>query len=322
MKNEIRKITKWCCPVIVFMFFIMFGCAFSGFAASNGPIVTYPANYEEVPCDIGLTITWNPPAGVNDVDYYIVSIRRFYNETVYDSNIQKFVVLRKDSLIVNREFVSSGVDQLSLSRGQLRSGDTFRLSVCAVTTSGRELYSDERYFHATVHAGVLDGTASFKIWNGFSDETKSAVYYSCVAWNNAIDLDREVVNTYPFSQGLDSSTVDYEDNINSVVPIYDYERTYLMLTTYTCYTGSLGFAHADITVNKIHDWANSQRSGYYDVQNAMTHEFGHVVGLNDKYDSWSTEWTMYGYCDTNEIKKRSLHSVDINSVYNLYDWLR
>lgn len=304
------------------MFFVMFGCAFSVFAASNGPVVTYPSNYEEVPCDIGLTITWEPPSSVNDVDYYVVSIRRFYYETVYDATIKKYVTLRKDSLIVDHEIVSSGVDQLSLNSAQLTSGDTFRLSVCAVTMSGRQLYSDERYFHSTAHPGISEGTVSFKIWNGFSDDTKSAVYYSCRAWNNAIDLDREVVNTYPFSQGVSSSTVNYYDNINSVVPIYDYEWTYLMLTTWTHDEETLELINVDITINKIHDWANSQRSGYYDVQNAMTHEVGHVVGLNDKYDSWSTEWTMYGYSDPNEIKKRSLHSADISSVYNLYDWQR
>ncbi len=225
-------------------------------------------------------------------------------------------------LIVDHEIVSSGVDLLSVNSAQLTRGDTFRLSVCAVTMSGRQLYSDERYFHSTAHAGILDGTVSFKIWNGFSDDTKSAVYNSCRAWNNAIDLDREVVNTYPFSQGISSSTLNTYDNINSVVPIYDYEHTYLMQTNSTIYVDTLGLANVDITDNKIHDWANSQRSGYYDVQNAMTHEVGHVVGLNDKYDSWSTEWTMHGYSDTNEIKKRSLHSTDISSVYTLYDWQR
>jgi hypothetical protein len=59
-------------------------------------------------------------------------------------------------------------------------------------------------------------------------------------------------------------------------------------------------------------------SGYYDVQNVITHEVGHVVGLCDIYDSWATEITMYGSASTGEIKKRTLETHDTVSANHLY----
>ena len=65
------------------------------------------------------------------------------------------------------------------------------------------------------------------------------------------------------------------------------------------------------------DWSASGNPEWYeyDVQNVMTHEFGHWLELRDVYDP---EATMYGYIDMGETKKRSLAQDDIDGIRHIY----
>jgi len=56
----------------------------------------------------------------------------------------------------------------------------------------------------------------------------------------------------------------------------------------------------------------------FDVRNIATHEAGHVVGLDDLYDSVYSEITMYGYSAKGETKKISLEVGDVNGTKALY----
>jgi predicted Zn-dependent protease len=51
-------------------------------------------------------------------------------------------------------------------------------------------------------------------------------------------------------------------------------------------------------------------SNAYDVQNTMTHEFGHWLNLGDITDSSCSEVTMFATVSIGETKKRSLASAD------------
>jgi hypothetical protein len=75
-----------------------------------------------------------------------------------------------------------------------------------------------------------------------------------------------------------------------------------------------------ITFNSAYSWSTSSggTSGCYDVQAIATHEFGHWLMLLDLYSSADTEKTMYGYATTNEIKKRTLTSDDIEGIRSIY----
>lgn len=77
----------------------------------------------------------------------------------------------------------------------------------------------------------------------------------------------------------------------------------------------------DIMFDTDFTWGNVDSDGttVMDLQNIVTHELGHGVGLADLYeDEWS-EQTMYGYADYGEIKKRTLESGDIAGIQALYD---
>ncbi|PAV10940.1 hypothetical protein ASJ81_02185 [Methanosarcina spelaei] len=72
--------------------------------------------------------------------------------------------------------------------------------------------------------------------------------------------------------------------------------------------------------NTDYSWstASGGESGKWDVQSVATHEFGHWLTLYDLYDSTDSEKTMYEWTASNEIKKRTLDSDDINGIKHIY----
>ena len=59
-------------------------------------------------------------------------------------------------------------------------------------------------------------------------------------------------------------------------------------------------------------------SGYFDVQDIMTHEAGHWLMLLDLYQNGASAQTMYGYGSTGELKARSLESGDLAGLRRIY----
>lgn len=55
-----------------------------------------------------------------------------------------------------------------------------------------------------------------------------------------------------------------------------------------------------------------------DLQNIVTHELGHAVGLADVYDGDCSDVTMYGYSGYGETQKRTIETPDITAVQMLY----
>lgn len=94
--------------------------------------------------------------------------------------------------------------------------------------------------------------------------------------------------------------------------------------TYVWYYPATGLlAEADTAFNKNYKWTFTPYTGSndcggvigtYDLQNIGTHEFGHWIGLDDLYNASTRDLTMYGYGDTQELKKDSLGRGDISGV--------
>ena len=70
------------------------------------------------------------------------------------------------------------------------------------------------------------------------------------------------------------------------------------------------FAWGDATATNI--------TSVMDLQNIVTHELGHAVGLDDIYSTTCSAVTMYGYSDYGETSKRSLEQPDITGLQKMY----
>jgi hypothetical protein len=74
----------------------------------------------------------------------------------------------------------------------------------------------------------------------------------------------------------------------------------------------------DTLLNVDFAWSLSGESGKMDVQNIMTHEFGHWCGLDDLYRDRDYWLTMYGYANYGEMYKRTLGLGDILGLQKVY----
>jgi hypothetical protein len=80
-----------------------------------------------------------------------------------------------------------------------------------------------------------------------------------------------------------------------------------------------GIMEFDMVLDDVNfDWSTSGASDKMDVQNIVTHELGHAVGLDDMYQSSCSEVTMYGYSTEGETKKCDLEPADIAGLLTLY----
>lgn len=269
------------------------------------PIIVSPTQYEEIKPFTDLTIRWLKPVS-GTVSRYIVRAREL-----------KIRNTATEELILNAQNVPSLTTALILDGNKIKQRGYYRISICAVMADGTYHYSDERYFFSGVSKGVKPGKIiSFKIWTGFEDASKGAMYYATRTWIDS--LGEELVNTYAFDSGVTSSAFITGDGVNTIIPYYDSNTEYLMRAT-TTYTNDGYTNEVDIRINKNHPWSNNLTPGTYDVENVITHEVGHAHGIVDKYDSFSSNWTMYFKSDYLETKKRDLHSYDIQAAKDLND---
>lgn len=74
----------------------------------------------------------------------------------------------------------------------------------------------------------------------------------------------------------------------------------------------------DMQINAYYQWAIGSMNNRFDLQNVVTHEFGHFVSLNDLYRRREKNMTMYGYVAFGETKKRSLAGPDKLGVRQIY----
>lgn len=275
--------------------------------AATKLVITSPTQKQEIVSNQAVTIRWKKPSG--SISYYIVNVRELSVGNGTTGN-----------LIVNRVQLSSSATSYSLPWSILTYDATYRISVSAYFSDGTSpLWSDEIYFFTTCYKLYTQHPISFYIWEGFSDLTKDAIYYSAQAWNNALEYNVELVNTYPLSQCHSLQVINNYDGLNYITAATPPVGQSYLMSTYIRKNSSGTAIEIDINVNRSgHPWANSAQPGKYDVQSSMTHEMGHVVGLAHTYESFAIDWTMYGYTNMNDIRQRSLHSNDITLLRSLY----
>jgi hypothetical protein len=94
-------------------------------------------------------------------------------------------------------------------------------------------------------------------------------------------------------------------------------RAGVIAVTYIWYRGSQ-ILETDTRMNTLYKWSLTGEAGKMDVQNIMTHEFGHWAGLADLYDDVDYWLTMYGYSTYGETYKRTLGFGDILGLQAVY----
>ncbi len=263
------------------------------------PILTTPTQYQEFVYGEDITLRWTQPG--DKPGRYLINVRK-----LSEGNETTSVLIVENASTTNsyRKILTSSLPPCS----------AYRVSVCAVYSNGTKKYSDEIYFFVSTYNLNTNYPISFKIWNSFETATKNAIYYSALSWSS--ELDFEAVNTYSFTNGYDGINTFVRDGTNAVTGSERGTGEYLMATKY--WDSQTNPVEFDIHINKSHPWVNSAQSGCYDVQSSMAHEMGHVLGVSHKYESFATEWTMYGSGTKNSIKARTLETADINCLLDLY----
>jgi hypothetical protein len=130
-----------------------------------------------------------------------------------------------------------------------------------------------------------------------------------------------------FVQGAPTSIKTYKyDGVNIVA--WGRAPSGAIAVTYTWYNPATGqVVEQDIILSASLPWSYTQASNpdaacgdlySYDVQNILTHEVGHVFGLDDLYDTADQDLTMYGYGAKGELKKDTLGRGDLLGMADLY----
>jgi hypothetical protein len=97
-----------------------------------------------------------------------------------------------------------------------------------------------------------------------------------------------------------------------------YSSTLAVTTTWTSRTSGV-ISKATVAFNTKYGWSTSGESGKEDVQNIITHEFGHWMRLLDIYSpSTCSDVTMWGSAAYGETKKRTLEQADLDGLLSLY----
>jgi hypothetical protein len=94
-------------------------------------------------------------------------------------------------------------------------------------------------------------------------------------------------------------------------------RAGVIAVTYIWYVGDR-IIESDTRLNTLYKWSLSGEPNKMDVQNIMTHEFGHWCGLDDLYADEDYWLTMYGYANYGETYKRTLGLGDILGLKAVY----
>jgi hypothetical protein len=179
--------------------------------------------------------------------------------------------------------------------------------------------------------GIFVGFSSsfaYKIWysNGFSpipaviyvysdasNATKDSISSACSAWNNA-GCGTLVIKS---SSTHNNTKFPYENSQNQITAGYRGTNSYIVRTTKVSYSDTWSELYeVDIDINQSYPFSNSGASDAIDVQSCMTHELGHLLGLDDvTNDSDATMYYKIGYGET---RFQTLSADDKDGIKYIY----
>ncbi len=149
-------------------------------------------------------------------------------------------------------------------------------------------------------------------------EVQAAIDASFATWDNATS------QSLFANSGITSARPGFKDGINAVG--FGNTKSGVVAVAYGWFAKNGAFAEFDIVLSNSFSWATNPAAtgdcggaaGTFDVQNIVTHEAGHVVGLADLSAGAAEAQTMFGYVAPQELFKRTLASGDLKGVAALY----
>jgi hypothetical protein len=142
------------------------------------------------------------------------------------------------------------------------------------------------------------------------------------AWENVADYD---LFSEPVVDTSVNPSVDAPDYVNIVSWRMVVPPRVIAVTFIWYDPNSYEIVDWDMVMNTMQKWGidpdgegPQSLKRAFDVRNIVTHEAGHVVGLDDLYEDIYSELTMYGYSSKGETKKISLENVDIAGCQDRY----
>lgn len=115
-------------------------------------------------------------------------------------------------------------------------------------------------------------------------------------------------------------SVDATDGENTII-FGNYPQAGVIGVTTIVYDSEYKIIEFDMVLDTDFAWgdATTQGTAVMDLQNIVTHELGHAVGLGDLYKRPASAETMYGYGSYGQTAKRSLYYWDIAGIKSLYN---
>ncbi len=171
-------------------------------------------------------------------------------------------------------------------------------------------------FNGTENRGIKNRYIVFQSWSGFTQETRWAIDYASRQWNNRTGMTILYHSATQHNSNYDNEARDYKNLIVKVSKGLDNAP---MTTHAWAELGSDGYYYiieADIVVNADYPWNNTGSSTCLDVQNCMTHEFGHMLGLENV--DYPVDATMYKSTHNGDLEKRWLKQDDLNGFNYIY----
>lgn len=150
---------------------------------------------------------------------------------------------------------------------------------------------------------------------GLSEEfITSAIYKSAETWDDSTSY--ELFNIFSIDYSAKYGIRDYKNSI----AFGNYPNNGVIAVTSLWLNKRLKqIVEFDQLYNTYFRWGDATVDpSVMDLQNIATHEFGHVIGLNDIYSLACSYVTMYGYSDYSETSQRTLEQPDITGLQKIY----
>lgn len=160
---------------------------------------------------------------------------------------------------------------------------------------------------------TVDSTVTYYPYEGFNVLSHIHMQNAASVWNDAVG--KTLISVSPTTQ---PNRIGFpKDDGKNYIYAEDVGRGYVAYNQYWWSTTSK-LTQSDINLNMYYSWANSAKSGCYDVYSVFLHELGHTMGLGNVEESeYENKSIMYQYMFKDK-ERRKLLSDDLAGLAVLY----